>query len=138
MLRRGITSKPMRLALCILLAIFFGAAGRAHYARPEVYLAIMPDWIPSAWHKFLVDLTGLLEILGGCFLLYSSTRAAAAWFLIGLLVAIFPANLHMAVHHLPFGDYHPPRWFHFVRLPLQLVLIWLVAYAGGLLAKNPR
>jgi uncharacterized membrane protein len=128
----------MKAMLCLLLGIFFGMAGRAHFTRPDVYVAIMPDWIPAAWHKFLVDLTGVLEILGGVFLIFPATRVNAAWFLIALLVAIFPANIHMAVHNLPFGDYHPPRWFHLVRLPLQFVLIALVAYAGGLFAKTAR
>ncbi len=128
----------MKAMLCLLLGVFFAGAGRAHFTRPEVYLAIMPDWIPTAWHRFLVDFTGVLEILGGVFLLFPSTRARAAWFLIALLLAIFPANIHMAVHGLPFGSYYPPRWFHLVRLPLQFLLIALVAYAGGLLEKAAR
>lgn len=128
----------MKAMLCLLLGVFFVMAGRAHFTRPDVYVAIMPDWIPAAWHKFLVDLTGVLEILGGIFLVIPATRAQSAWFLIALLIAIFPANIHMAVHNLPFGDYHPPRWFHLVRLPLQFVLIAVVGWAGGVFEKAAR
>ena len=128
----------MRLIVCVLLGLFFIGAGRAHFQHPRGFLAIMPDWIPVGWHRFLVDFTGVLEILGGAFLMFPQTRVSAAWFLIALLLPIFPANVHMAVHNLPFGKWQPPLWVQWARLPLQFVLIAVVAWAGGLFAKTSR
>lgn len=67
--------------------------------------------------------SGVAEMLGGLGLILPVTRRAAAWGLIALLVAVFPANLNMAVNHLPLGTSSVPAWALWARLPLQLVLI---------------
>jgi uncharacterized membrane protein len=105
----------------IILALLFIAAGLLHFLIPRTYVAIMPSYLPA--HLALVYASGLCEVLGGIGLLVNPPlRKAAAWGLVALLVAIFPANLNMAVHHASFPS--TPEWALWLRLPLQLPLIW--------------
>jgi len=105
-----------------VMAAFYAFAGFNHFRAPEFYLPIMPPYLP--WHEQLVFLSGVAEVIIGVALLIPRTRVLAAWAAIALLVAVFPANIHMAVADVPVGD--PPqsagalRW---VRLPLQFVLM---------------
>ena len=105
-----------------LLTVFMVAAGVNHFLNPAPYLGMMPDALPA--HLALVDLSGVAEILGGLGLILPATRRLAAWGLIALFVAVFPANLNMAINHLPLGATSVPAWALWARLPLQLVLIW--------------
>lgn len=71
----------------------------------------------------LVAISGACEILGGLGLLVPATRRWAAWGLVALFVAVFPANVNMAIHRLPFGKFPVPVWALWARLPLQAVLV---------------
>ena len=89
---------------------------------PEFYVAIMPPYLP--WHLELVYLSGVAEILCGVGLLFPRTRVLAAWATIALLVAIFPANIHVALHDVPMsGRSQGLGIWNWVRLPFQFVLI---------------
>jgi uncharacterized membrane protein len=103
-----------------LTALFVGS-GVMHFAAADVYIAMMPEALP--WHRALVYVSGVCEILGGLGLVLPATRRLAAWGLVALLVAIFPANLNMAVNDIPLGDLETPTWALWTRLPLQLVFI---------------
>jgi uncharacterized membrane protein len=109
-----------------VLTVFMVGAGINHFVNPAPYLGMMPDALPA--HLALVYVSGVAEILGGLGLIVPATRRLAAWGLIALFVAIFPANLNMAIHHLPLGTTVVPGWALWARLPLQLLLIWW-AYA---------
>jgi len=111
----------MKTALRWLLTVFMVAAGLNHFIAPDPYVAIMPRALP--WHLALVYLSGVAEIAGGLGLILPATRRLAAWGLIALLIAVLPANVNMAVHHLPLGGRAVPTWLLWARLPLQLVLI---------------
>ncbi len=111
----------MKTALRWLLTVFMVAAGLNHFIAPAPYVAIMPRALP--WHLALVYLSGVAEIAGGLGLILPATRRLAAWGLIALLIAVLPANVNMAVHHLPLGGRAVPTWLLWARLPLQLVLI---------------
>ena len=87
--------------------------------NPDFYVAIMPPYLPA--HLALVYLSGLFEILGGILVLVPRVRAVAGWGLVVLLLAIFPANIHMAVSPELFPDMSPVALY--VRLPLQVLLI---------------
>ena len=77
----------------------------------------------------LVVISGIAEILGGLGLILPATRRLAAWGLIALYLAILPANLNMAINHLPLGKTAVAPWLLWARLPLQLVLIsWAYWY----------
>jgi len=104
-----------------LLAAFFLAAGANHFRAPEFYLLMMPPWLP--WHEALVQISGLAEMLGAVGVMVPATRRLAGWGLIVLLVAIFPANLHMALSGVQPAGLHAPTWVLWARLPLQAVFI---------------
>jgi uncharacterized membrane protein len=103
------------------LTIFMVIAGANHFVSPELYVGMMPAYLPAPWT--LVYVSGVAEILGGVGLIAPATRRLAAWGLLALFVAIFPANLNMALHRLPLGNYAVPVWALWARLPLQLILI---------------
>lgn len=86
---------------------------------------MMPDYLPA--HRALVAVSGVFEVLGGLGVLLPMTRWWAGMGLIALLIAVFPANLNMALHPDKFADV--PRWALYVRLPLQAVVIAWVAWA---------
>ena len=107
-----------------LCALFFLAAGTLHFVRPRMYEAIVPPYLPR--HRDLVYASGAAEIAGGLGLL-TRARRPAGWWLIATLVAVFPANLHMALHA---GDYRVPggRATLLARLPVQgLFVAWVRA-----------
>ena len=109
----------------MLASIFYVVAGSLHFVRPEFYLKIMPPYIP--WHLGMVYLSGFFEILGGLGLLVPPTRRAAAWGLVALLIAVFPANLYMATNPVETGAASLAPLLRWGRLPLQLPLIaWLL------------
>lgn len=107
-----------------LLAAVFVFAGMMHFIIPASYVGIMPPWLP--WHRGLVYLTGVLEIAGGVGLLVPRARRAAGIGLVLLLVAVWPANLQMLLNA---RAAHEPPWHEallWLRLPLQILLIWWV------------
>jgi uncharacterized membrane protein len=109
----------LKIVLKYLLAAFFVAAGMYHFINPDFYLRIMPPCLP--WHKELIYLSGFFEIALGLLVLIPRYVRPAGWGLIALLIAVYPANIHMAVNYHLYPDV--PIWFHWVRLPLQLVFI---------------
>jgi uncharacterized membrane protein len=120
-------------ALRWLLTVGMVGAGLNHFIAADTYVAMMPSALPA--HRALVYLSGLAEIAGGLGLILPATRRWAAWGLIALLVAVFPANVNMAINHLPLGERVVPTWALWARLPLQLVLI---AWAWWYTRPEPR
>ncbi|MEY4938468.1 MAG: hypothetical protein RIQ93_203 [Verrucomicrobiota bacterium] len=118
-----------RIALRWVVALFFIVAGANHFRSPDIYLGMIPEWMP--WPAGLNAISGLAEIVGGLGLLLAPARKMAGWGLIALLIAIFPANIHVALQgHMP-GTTFPPLVL-WLRLPFQLVfiaLVWWVAIA---------
>lgn len=108
----------IKLILLYLMAALYIAAGINHFLNPKVYMALMPPYIP--YHKFFVDFSGIAEVVLGVGLLFPATRTVAAWGLIVLLLAVFPANYYMAVGERFAGL---SAWVRWGRLPLQGVLI---------------
>jgi uncharacterized membrane protein len=114
-------SIPKRLLL-VAMGVFYVLAGTAHFLRPDYYLPMMPPYLP--WHSELVFLSGAAEVMCGLGVLFPPTRKLAAWGTIALLIAVFPANLHVAVNNVPvFGAKEGAGALGYVRLPFQLVLI---------------
>jgi len=117
--------KPL---LRYVLGILFIAAGLYHFINPDFYLRIMPHYLP--WHLFLVHLSGLFESALGIMLLIPKFTRLAAWGLIALLIAVFPANIHMAMNPQLYPDI--PPFALWLRLPLQGVFIaWAYWYTGN-------
>lgn len=125
----------MRRVLLVALGSFFIGAGITHFSRPRFYEAMVPAFLPAP--LALVYVSGACEIALGALVLVPQTRRLAAWGLVALLLAVFPANVNMAVNHLGFVD--PPAWLPqptplglWLRLPIQLVLIaWAWTFTRG-------
>lgn len=109
----------------IIFGLLFIAAGANHFRDPKFYENIMPPYLP--WHRGLVIISGIAEIILGIGLLVPRTSRFAAWGLILLLIAVFPANIHMASN--PGLYLTVPSAFLWLRLPLQICLIlWAYWY----------
>jgi uncharacterized membrane protein len=109
------------------LAGFFAFAGAMHFVIPRSYEAMMPPAVPR--HREAVVVSGLAEIAGAAAVLPRRTRRFARWWLLGLLLAVFPANVHMAVNPEQVRGLdlrRIPRWALWARLPLQpLAMVWV-------------
>jgi uncharacterized membrane protein len=113
--------------LKVVLAVFFIGAGVSHFRDPEFFLRIMPDYIPANLHGPAVQVSGVFEILLGVLLLVPRTTRWAAWGLIALLIAVFPANIYVYQHQELMPAVSPIA--HLLRLPIQAVLIaWAYWY----------
>lgn len=110
-----------------LLAALMTFAGIFHFVHADDFARVVPDYLP--WPYALVYVSGFFEILGGVGLLIPKLRHSAAWGLIALYVAVFPANVNMALHQIPLGSTPASPTLLWIRLPLQLVLIaWAWCY----------
>ncbi len=103
--------------LLYIMAALYVVAGVNHFVNPRMYLKIMPPYLPAP--AALNYAAGAAEMLLGVMLLFPTVRPLAAWGIIALLIAVFPANLYMYQR----GFRGIPRWALLLRLPLQLVLI---------------
>jgi uncharacterized membrane protein len=118
--------RALRVMFKGLFAAIFILGGINHFLNPAFYTHMMPPWLP--WHLVLVDLSGVAEVLLGITLLIPASSRLAAMGLVALLVAVFPANLHMALHAELYPEFNPVGLW--IRLPLQGVLIaWAWMYA---------
>jgi len=116
----------------VLFAAFFIAAGVGHFTNRDFFTAIVPPYLP--WPVALVYISGVAEMVLGALLLLPRTSVLAGWGLIALLIAVFPANLHMAVNQQLYPDVSQAALL--IRLPLQGVMIalawWFTRPAGAL------
>jgi uncharacterized membrane protein len=110
---------------------FFVLAGVLHFVKPRIYEAIVPDWLPR--HRALVRVSGVAEIAGGAGLTAADPRVRrwAAWWLVATLAAIFPANVHMALHPERYPKIPGGRTTLYARLPFQAVFAAWVLAAGA-------
>lgn len=109
------------LALCMIVA------GGLHFAQPEPFIRIVPGFLPAP--AMLVYLSGAIEIGLGIALLIPPLQTLAAWGLVALFIAVFPANLNMAINHIHIKGIPDGWWFQAIRLPFQFVLIaWAYWY----------
>ncbi len=107
------------------MAAFYVAAGINHFVHPVPYEKIIPPQLPSP--RLLVYVSGIFEVVLGILLLPVATRKVAAWGIILLLIAVFPANIQMLINYRNQGN--PYLWITIVRLPIQALLIyWAYVY----------
>ena len=108
----------------LLLAVFFIAAGILHFVFPTSYAKSVPAWLP--WHAGLVVISGLFEIAGGVGVLFEATRRLAGIGLIGLCLAVLPANVQMLQDAQAAGASSAWLALLWLRLPAQALLIaWI-------------
>ncbi|HSC21920.1 MAG TPA: hypothetical protein VLC07_09350 [Solirubrobacterales bacterium] len=110
------------------LAAFFAFTGVMHFLRPRFFEAIVPPAI-EAQKKEAVAVSGFAEVAGAALILHPATRRLGRWWLLALLAAVFPANIHMAVNPEQIRGLNMrkfPRWALWARLPLQpLAMLWV-------------
>ena len=107
-----------------ITAGFYINVGVKHFTEPMWFMYIMPPYIP--FHLELVYLSGFIEIILGLLLVFPSKRKIAAYGLILLLIAVYPANIYLALNEIPQKQIDISSFAaSWVRLPLQFVLIGL-------------
>ena len=110
----------LKMTSKFILAFFMIGAGVLHFARPDFYLQIMPPYLPA--HYELVILSGIFEVVLGLLLFVPRFTQLAAWGIIALLIAVFPANIYLFQNP---GILPAPPVLHLLRLPLQgLLILW--------------
>lgn len=109
-----------RKLLLLGLAGFFISFGIDHFVNPDFYLGIMPPAFPL--HVEAVYISGFFEVLGGIGVLVPRLRKIAGWGLLALLVAVYPANIYMALNPASFPDI--PVALLYVRLALQFLFFY--------------
>ena len=118
-------TKPRKILL-LIAALFYSLAGVLHFLKPAPYLKIMPPYLP--WPLAMVYVSGAAEIAGGLGLLIPPVRRAAAWGLVALLIAVFPANVYMATNRVEAGAAALSPAVLYGRLLLQPLRIWWVLW----------
>jgi uncharacterized membrane protein len=116
----------IRRVLLSLPGPFFVLAGVLHFTNPGFYRPMMPDYLPA--HDPLIYASGVAEIAGGVGLMSSNhtIRRGAMWWLLATLVAVFPANINMALNPEKFPDVPGGQPTLIARLPFQLLFGWWV------------
>ena len=112
------------------LAASFVAVGVGHFTNPAPFVSIVPPYLPEP--LALVYISGFFEILGGLGLLIPQTRRTAGWGLLALLVAVYPANIHMLVNEIYLEGMPREPWLLWLRMPLQFFMAAGVLWASGL------
>lgn len=105
----------------ISLGLLFIVASSLHFLS-DVELQIIPPFLP--WRRAALYITGICEVLGGIGLLIPRFQRSAAWGLVALLIAIFPANIYHAINNIQIKGIPNSRLYHRIRLPAQAVFIW--------------
>ena len=107
------------------MAAIYIVAGLNHFRNPKLYIRIIPPFFPNP--NLLNTLCGIAELVLGILLCFRATTSFAAWGIIALLVAVFPANVFMLTNEK--AGFGLPQWLLLLRLPLQIVLIiWAYIY----------
>jgi uncharacterized membrane protein len=123
-----------RVSVVCGFLIFF-VPGVGHFTDPAPFVHIVPPQLPAP--DLLVAISGFFEIAGAVGLLIPRLRRAAGWGLIALLIAVYPANIHMLVHDVYLPDMPQERWMLWVRMPVQFVFAAVVVHAADLRRRAP-
>ncbi len=115
----------LRKAGLLSLILLFMLTGINHFENPNFYVSIIPPYLPLRYE--LSYITGFFEILGALGMLFGKTRKISGYGLVLLLIMIFPANIHMALHPEYFPKYS--ALLLYLRLPLQLLFLAWVYWA---------
>jgi uncharacterized membrane protein len=116
-----------KTVLLWLLGLLMVGVGSLHFIDPEPFARIVPPPLPATGTVYL---SGVFEILGGVGILVPKTRRFAAWGLVALYVAVFPANIYMALNGIQLDPANPmPEWGAWLRLPFQALFIaWAFSF----------
>ena len=129
MLRRN-----LRPLVRILLALFFAVAGVLHFTMTAEFASIVPPTLP--YPATIVRFTGLLELLFAAGLLTPKVRRTTGWLLAAYLLAVLPANIHMAMERMPLGGRVLSDAVLWGRVAMQFPLMALVVWAAESLSRG--
>lgn len=102
----------------------FVFAGVSHFLIPDTFMKLMPPFVP--FPMAMVYISGIFEILGGIGLIISKTKKAASYGLILLLLAVYPANIYVAIGNIQLGGFMSNSYYQWIRVFLQIPLIFWV------------
>ena len=111
----------------LVLALMFFIAGTLHFTHTKIFVQIVPPFIP--FPEMMVYVSGIFEILGALGLLIPRYSRQAAFGLVLLLIAVFPANIYMAVNNIQLGGIMNNSILQWIRIPFQFVFIWCVLWS---------
>jgi uncharacterized membrane protein len=114
-----------------IMAAFYLMAGIGHVLRPNVFLPIVPDWVPLPRETILV--TGICEIAGAVALFIRRLRRLAGVMLALYAICVWPANIKHAVDGIALPPVPNSWWYHGPRLALQPVLVWWALFCAGVI-----
>jgi uncharacterized membrane protein len=123
----------------LILGLSMVFVGVLHFARPDAFVRIVPPWLPAPLALVLVS--GFFEVAGGVGLLVARVHRAAALGLMALYIAVFPANINMALHGIQPDGAHLPQAVLWLRLPFQAVLLalaWWLSRSPTATSTAPR
>ena len=115
--------------LATIYGIAFIIAGIAHFRNPQIFVEIVPPFLP--FPLFLVYLTGVMEIAGGIGIIHPDSRVLTGRLLVLFLIAVFPANLYMWISDVPFNGTLLTTQQHLLRLVVQIILIITATFLSG-------
>ncbi|MBT3594171.1 MAG: DoxX family membrane protein [Hellea sp.] len=115
-------------------AVFFFYAGLMHFVQEESFTAIVPPFIP--FPKLIVWTTGLMELVFAILLILPRYRKLAGFLLAPFLLAVLPANIHMAMNNIPFGEMSATPTTLWLRVALQFPLILLILWVTGNISRS--
>ena len=124
----GRRTEQARLALRLVMAVFYVVAGVIHLRSPEAFLPIVPDWVPVP--RTVVLFTGACEIAGALALLVPRLRWWAGVMLAAYAVAVYPANIKHAMEGIALAGSQQSWGYHGPRLAFQPVLVWWALFVG--------
>ena len=120
----------VKTAALWLCAASYIVVGVSHFTDPGPFVSIVPPWLPAP--LMLVYISGFFEIAGGVGLLVERTRRMAGWGILALLVAVYPANIHMLVNDVYMEGMPAERWMLWARMPFQFVFAAWAAWVSGI------
>lgn len=130
--RRGLLHPKRRKNFAVAFVFFwFFLGGVAHFAATETEMRIVPLYIP--WPRAAVITSGVFELIGAMGLIWSTTRRVAGLGLFTLTIAVTPAHIYMLQRPELFDL---PMWALWIRLPIQVALLWLIAWCTGALQRS--
>ena len=115
--------------LATIYGIAFIIAGIAHFKNPQIFVEIVPPFLP--FPLFLVYLTGVMEIAGGIGIIHPDSRVLTGRLLVLFLIAVFPANLYMWLYDVPFNGTLLTTQQHLLRFAVQIILIITAIFLSG-------